>query len=146
MLVLSAFYLIGSAQIELKFKNKEWEDVKTPIVEFEISGHKRLVMIDSGSDISIIDSEKADKLSSDYNCGNISCAISTVNGQKEEKSMFYVVKIINIKQRFYTRDLSYINSIYEDSGFSIFCILGADWLLNRKAVIDYNRRVLILNK
>lgn len=137
--------LITIAQITLKFKNKEWQEIKPPIIQFEVSGEKRYFMVDSGSDISILNTIEAKKLHDDYKIGNVKCDISTVNGSMEQVSMFYYLKILNIKQRFYTRDLSYINNIYDDENIKLFGILGADWLQNRKAVIDYNKRIIILN-
>ena len=136
--------LITIAQITLKFKNKEWQEIKPPIIQFEVSGEKRYFMVDSGSDISILNTIEAKTLHDDYKIGNVKCDISTVNGSMEQVSMFYYLKILNIKQRFYTRDLSYINNIYYDENIKLFGILGADWLQNRKAVIDYNKRIIIL--
>ena len=137
--------LITIAQIALKFKNKEWQEIKPPIIQFEVSGEKRYFMVDSGSDISILNTIESKTLHDDYKIGNVKCDISTVNGSMEQVSMFYYLKILNIKQRFYTRDLSYINNIYDDENIKLFGILGADWLQNRKAVIDYNKRIIILN-
>lgn len=137
--------LITIAQITLKFNNKVWQEIKTPIIKFEVYGEKRYFMVDSGSDISILNTDEAKLLHEDYKIGNVKCDISTVNGSMEQYSMFYYLKILNIKQRFYTRDLSYINNIYDDENIKLFGILGGDWLQNRKAVIDYNKRIIILN-
>ena len=139
------FPFLSYSQITIKFSNKEWQEIKTPIIKINVSGEQMCFMIDSGSDISILDVEQVKKLPEDYKIGIIKCNISTVNGDMEQKSMFYALKILNIKQRFYTRDLSCINSLYEYDNIKLFGILGADWLQNRKAIIDYNKRTITLN-
>ena len=58
--------LITIAQITLKFKNKEWQEIKPPIIQFEVSGEKRYFMVDSGSDISILNTIEAKTLHDDY--------------------------------------------------------------------------------
>lgn len=143
MLVIALIYSVSASPQEIDFYNKDWQDVRSPIVKINFLGKERLFMIDSGSGISILDSSL--KILDDFIMCSNNTSVYTINGNVVEKnSMMYKVKIFDKNVVFFTKDLSYINQVFSDSGIKISGILGADWLLARRVTMDYcNRKIII---
>ena len=72
-------------------------------------------------------------------------------GGKSEEILLAVIKSVKLgKQTFKNLkvallDLSHINELYSNAtGLEICGLIGSDFLIKHKAVIDYNRKLLIL--
>ncbi len=123
---------------------------KKPIVQAEINGKKGYFLVDTGADISIINSAdlKKYKLIQSKIYGNQKRAIG-FNGDLET-----VMKVKNVEvefenqfnhKTFYSMDIGLIvRTIEAKTGLKISGILGSDWLMKYNCIIDYNQRRVIL--
>lgn len=146
VLFFSCLAYACSQTCQFSFINREWEGLKSPIVKLNINGKIKCFMIDSGSSVSIIEPNvaKTDSVFPDHYLYNVS--INSISGEDTQGTQVYKLRIEGKPVVFYERDLHPINRIYEDWGIKIYGILGADFLIQRKAVIDYNKRQLIINQ
>lgn len=135
------FSLSAQAQ-RIDFVNRDWQDVKSPIIKVDFNGKERLFMVDSGSDISVLD--ECCNMPDRKIMESAGTKVATINGNVVNNTHAYKDKVFGRNVVFFTKDLSYINAMYAASGIKVYGILGADWLLGRKVVVDYASRVLVV--
>jgi hypothetical protein len=141
-IVCCIFSLSAQAQT-IEFVNRDWQDVKSPIIKVDFNGKDRLFMVDSGSAISVLD--ESCNMPDGKLMASAGTKVATINGSVVNNGHAYKDKVFGRNVVFFTKDLSYINAMYADCGIRIYGILGADWLLGRRVVVDYNSRVLVVN-
>lgn len=135
------FSLSVQAQ-RIDFVNRDWQDVKSPIIKVDFNGKDRLFMVDSGSAISVLD--ESCNMPDGKLMASAGTKVATINGSVVNNGHAYKDKVFGRNVVFFTKDLSYINAMYAASGIKVYGILGADWLLGRKVVVDYGSRVLVV--
>ena len=123
---------------------------KKPIVQAEINGKKGYFLVDTGADISIINSTdlKKYKLIQSKTYGSNKRAIG-FNGDQET-----VMRVKNVDvqfnnqfnhKTFYSMNIGLIvRTIEAKTGLKISGILGSDWLMKYHCIIDYNQRRIVL--
>lgn len=126
------------------------KSLKKPIVQANINGKKGFFLVDTGSDISIINTTdlKKYKLEVTKTYGDQRRAIG-FNGEKES-----VLKIKNAEvvfgdrydhTEFYSLNISeLIKTIEAKTNIKINGIMGTDLLTKYNCVIDYNQRQIVL--
>lgn len=123
---------------------------KKPIIQAEINGKKGYFLVDTGSDISVINSSdlKRYKLEAYKTYGNHRRAIG-FNGEKTAVMRVKNVEVIFGERfdhnEFYSLDLSeVIKTIEAKTYMRIQGIIGSDLLTKYNCIIDYNQRHIIL--
>lgn len=143
LITIGCYLFSLSAQAQrIDFVNRDWQDVKSPIIKVDFNGKERLFMVDSGSDISVLD--ESCKMPNSKLMESAGTKVATINGNVVNNTHAYKDKVFGRNVVFFTKDLSYINAMYAASGIKVYGILGADWLLGRKVVVDYGSRVLVV--
>lgn len=126
-----------------KFENKNDERVKIPIVEKKIDNESYLFVIDSGANISIIDSSFYHDNQNLFQLKDeIDLVFTGLSSQREVKSKIVYTQINNKGTLFAVSNIYpiiYSLSIYN---YKIVGILGSDYLLENKLIIDYNNKKL----
>lgn len=145
ILVHSVFTSFSQEAIQVKMKS-----AKKPIIQAEINGKKGYFLIDTGSDISIINATELKRYQLEANkmYGDHKRAVG-FNGQKAA-----VMKIKNadviIGERlkhtsFYSFNITeVVKTIEAKTHIKVMGILGADVLMKYNCIIDYNQRNVVL--
>ena len=140
--IVCCIFSLSAQSQTIEFVNRDWQDVKSPIIKVDFNGKDRLFMVDSGSDISVLD--ESCKMPNSKLMESAGTKVATINGNVVNNTHAYKDKVLGRNVVFFTKDLSYINAMYAASGIKVYGILGADWLLGRKVVVDYGSRVLVV--
>lgn len=123
---------------------------KKPIIQAEINGKKGYFLVDTGSDISVINSSdlKRFKLDAFKTYGNHKRAIGFDGTTKS------IMKIKNAEvvfgehydhSQFYSLDIDNLASTIEaKTNIKIHGIMGTDLLTKYNCVIDYNQRQIVM--
>lgn len=128
--------------IELTIKNK------IAFARLFVNGKEATFILDSGSSISLLDKEQADDFGFEYYPENGEGRIHGLGG----KNIFNVTSSIKLtyngehsfKQRFYSTDIQHIKKFLKARKITVLGILGADFLIRHKAIIDYSRGFLVV--
>ncbi len=145
LLVFFSITLFGQEVGYVKMKS-----YKKPIIQAEINGKKGYFLIDTGSDISVINSSdlkkynlEASKIYGDHRRaigfnGETTAVMKVKNadvvfGEQYEHKEFYCLNMVDL-----------VKTVEAKTNLKISGILGADLLTKYNCVIDYNQRQLIL--
>ena len=139
LFVVALFFTIDSFS-QIKFENKEWEDCRIPIVKLPTLTGDNLFILDTGSSFSFIDTKYAEENGKfDGADGNVNyCSVSSTI---KNNGYFYKVSIINKKWRMVTADMASINDNLH--GYHVIGILGIDFIMAHKLIIDFTKREVI---
>ena len=128
-----------------KFKNMFVYDEAMPVVNYDIGQHNTNFIVDTGSDISIIDDDYYIKYMNSFNfIDNSSSDINTVSGTVS-KGVIITSTLLNdsIPITFYITNIDNVRKeVFIRTGRQIDGILGCDFLYNNKAIIDFNKKEL----
>ena len=116
--------------------------VNLPVVTFVIKGHKIRFILDSGADLSIINKQTAEVLELEEHSKQdfvVNISGKTEKGSKSViTSMMYMDK--TFESNFLCMDLSNtMTEIKESTGVLVHGILGTDFLLKNKYIIDFEK-------
>ena len=141
LFVVALFFTIDSFS-QIKFENKEWEDCRIPIVKLPTLTGDNLFILDTGSSFSFIDTKYAEENGKfDGADGNVNyCSVSSTI---KNNGYFYKVSIINKKWRMVTADMASINDNLH--GYHVIGILGIDFIMANKLIINYIKREVKFN-
>lgn len=135
----------GSNSNIKKFKNMFVYDEAMPVVNYDIGQHNTNFIVDTGSDISIIDDDYYIKYMNSFNfIDNSSSDINTVSGTVS-KGVIITSTLLNdsIPITFYITNIDNVRKeVFIRTGRQIDGILGCDFLYNNKAIIDFNKKEL----
>jgi hypothetical protein len=125
------------------FKNSNNSEVKIPIIEKHIGNQKVLFIVDSGANISVIDSTWYSDHSNLFNRNSdINIILTGVSGSSQVKSSIVYTSIDSNCTVFTTSNLSSVTNKLKSLGFPIIGILGSDYLKDNHLVIDYYKRAV----
>ncbi len=118
--------------------------VKLPLIPITIGGYTLCVIVDTGATLSLIDNSVVDKLGDLVAIGSTSNVILGVNGDKSEVNRTATISF-NVDKHSFSNvfickslydTLSYIE---EESNIQVHGIIGNDFLLANKWIIDYEK-------
>ena len=144
-MILACFISAGQQVVNIKMKSSS-----KPIILTEINGKKAYFLVDTGSDISVINSSLLKKydLEEEKIYNNSRRAIGFDGGQSQVmkvKNANVIISEFFTHESFYSMDLDKIaTSIEAKTNIRIAGILGADVLLKYNCTIDYNQRQLTM--
>lgn len=128
-----------------KFKNMFVYDEAMPVVNYDIGQNNTNFIVDTGSDISIIDDDYYIKHMNSFNfIENSLSDINTVSGTVS-KGVIITSTLLNdsIPITFYITNIDNVRKeVFVRTGRQIDGILGCDFLYNNKAIIDFNKKEL----
>jgi hypothetical protein len=147
LLTLLFFFQLGAQQVEhVRIKSLR----NKPIIQAEINGKKGYFLVDTGSDISIINSSqlKRYKLEAHPVYGNSNKAVG-MSGQticpKKVRNINVVFAEDFNHRNFLTLNIDgVVKSIEAKTSYRIDGIIGADVLLKYHCIIDYNQRLITM--
>ena len=135
----------GSNSNIKKFKNMFFYDEAMPVVNYNMGRNDVNFIVDTGSDISIIDDDYYLNYMNSFNfIENSSSDINTVSGTVS-KGVIITSTLLNdsIPITFYITDIDNVRKeVFIRTGRQIDGILGCDFLYNNKAIIDFNKKEL----
>lgn len=122
-----------------------------PIVKATLNGKTAYFLLDTGSDINIVnswDAKKYDFAVHKINYGNQE-SIATVNGMERDFGYAYNIHLIiggrHISCGFVSMDISIITkSVRKKTGVSIAGIIGSDTMKSYHFIIDYENEVVAM--
>lgn len=139
--------------ISCENKNNEINEFKTsifntknniPVITVKLNNKKVNLIIDTGSELSIID-EKYYKKNNDFNViDSTMININTLNGEQINK-VYIINGIVNdsINIKLYTMDISnVINDMFIKQQIFIDGIIGVDFLYENNLIIDFKNKTL----
>ncbi len=121
---------------------------KIGFVEFEVNGRKAVFILDTGASISVLDEEQAVDYGIEYYPQNGEGKIHGLGG----KNPFHIASVLNLKydndisfrHKFYTTDMDHLKAFLMRKKISILGILGADFFIKHKAIINYDEEYLMV--
>lgn len=135
----------GNVNNTKKFKNLFIYDEEMPVVNYKIGKHNTNFIIDTGSDVSIIDDDYYLNNMKQFNfVVNNSTDINTINGTVSSGVIIASTALNDsIDVTFYITDIDNVRKeVFVKTGRQIQGILGCDFLYQNKAIIDFNKKEL----
>lgn len=128
---------------ETPFENKYDQYINIPIVKKTIKGKRVLFILDSGANISIVDSAWYKKNSDLFGYSEtISMRVTGISGAIQIKSNIVHAEIDDTDVVFTTSNISPVINNLRRHGYSIIGILGSDYLSDNNLVIDYRNKAV----
>lgn len=145
IIILSLLLFISCSGYNVEyFKNNKNNKVKIPIIEKDIGNKKVLFIVDSGANLSVIDStwyfNNSDLFRKEGE--ETSTIITGISGTSNLKTILVSTIIDGRHILFSTSDLSPIIKDLETQGFNIVGILGSDYLRDNYSIIDYKKQAV----
>ena len=119
------------------------------LVKLTVNGKQANFIVDTGASVSVIDKRQASKYQ--FRCFD-NMDQGSMNSMAGISSLIHTSKIELRHQnyrfrhvRFYASDMNYINRFMKERHVYILGILGADFLQQNQAVIDYKNKRIVLN-
>lgn len=120
------------------FENMGDEFINIPIIKKDIKGKKVLFIVDSGANISIIDSTWYNKNKDLFGYNEtIDMRVTGVSGEIRVKSNIVHAEIDSNYVVFTTSDLTPVIKNLRNYGYTIVGLLGSDYLSDNNLIIDY---------
>lgn len=117
-----------------------------PVVDFKINGKSANFIVDTGSEISILDDEVYADAKEDYVViDTIRININTVNGNSENVEMLEAKCYLNdsIPATFFITDIdNIIEQTFVNNGIMVNGILGCDFLYGNDIIIDFKNKTV----
>lgn len=144
ILLISNILLIKNRSPKvIPFKNSHNEDIRIPIIQKDINNEKVLFILDSGANISIIDSTWY------YNnkhmfteAEDINMVLTGISGVVSINSKIIYTEIDEDYVVFTITDLIPVTQNLSRQGFKIVGILGSDYLKDNNLIIDYKKQAV----
>lgn len=144
--------MIASCSTQLQVQASEIEFIefvhldRKPIVAARVNGIETYLMVDTGSDISVLNQNVSDEFGFVPSVNNeVSYHIEGLNGEKKSISWAKKVKVSlgssEIRARFYSMDLSnLVNSVKKKTHITIQGIIGSDIMKKYDFRVDYRNK------
>ncbi len=150
-IILTLFLVIGPGILEAKtdslvigLKIK----AKISLIELKVNGRRAVFIIDTGSSISLVDESQAKSFGFKSFPARGHGNIQGLGGDNQfnitSRIKLSYKQLFKCSHKFYACDISNIKQVFEKKNVSILGILGSDFFLKYKAVIDYDKKSLIL--
>lgn len=156
-------WLLIMAQLVLlsvsAFAQEEYKHVKIhslhpkPIVKIELNGKPAYFLLDTGSDVNIVNSWEARKYKFDVYKKDYDdpTTLVMINGKQKDIGRAYNVHMVIGERRifcgFLSMDISpIVKSIQKKTGISIVGIIGSDTMKIHHFIIDYEREEIVMRK
>ena len=108
------------------------------------------VLLDTGASKTVLDKTFVEEKCKSQKTETIGQSTSSLHSTVSESNITYIkeIQLDQVKLKNYlvaVIDLTHVNQTYEGVGKKpIFGIIGSDILMERKAIIDYSKKILIL--
>jgi|688.fasta_scaffold452588_2 hypothetical protein len=108
------------------------------------------VLLDTGASKTVLDKTFVEEKCKSQKTETIGQSTSSLHSTVSESNITYIkeIQLDQVKLKNYlvaVIDLTHVNQTYEGVGKKpIFGIVGSDILMDRKAIIDYSKKILIL--
>lgn len=148
MKIIKLFIIILLASCQHKsnityFENLNHEQVRIPIIQKKINNIPVLFILDSGANMSLLDSTWY------YNNSHlffyddeVAMTLTGVSGVVYTNSKIVYTVIDNDYVVFTTSNLTPVIKNLTDQGFNVVGILGSDYLKDNYLIIDYNKQAV----
>lgn len=144
ILLISSILLIRNRSHKvIPFKNSHNEDIRIPIIQKDINNEEVLFILDSGANISIIDSTWY------YNnkhmfteAEDVNMILTGISGVVSINSKIIYTEIDEDYVVFTITDLVPVTQNLNKQGFKIVGILGSDYLKDNNLIIDYKKQAV----
>lgn len=143
LLISSIFFIKNISFKVIPFKNSHNEDIRIPIIQKDINNEKVLFILDSGANISIIDSTWY------YNnkhmfteAEDINMVLTGISGVVSINSKIIYTEIDEDYVVFTITNLIPVTQNLSRQGFKIVGILGSDYLKDNNLIIDYKKQAV----
>jgi hypothetical protein len=143
LLISSIFFIKNKSPKVIPFKNSHNEDIRIPIIQKDINNEEVLFILDSGANISIIDSTWY------YNnkhmfteAEDVNMVLTGISGVVSINSKIIYTKIDEDYVVFAITDLVPVTQNLSRQGFKIVGILGSDYLKDNNLIIDYKKQAV----
>jgi hypothetical protein len=147
--IIILLLLIGcnskQSQNQKEFSTSLIDSKNTPIVKFKNNKSELKFIIDTGSEISIIDDDYYLNHLQYFNyVSNTECDINTLSGTVSSGVIIATTVLDdNLLSQFYITDIDNIKKeVFINTGKNIDGILGCDFLYRNKSIIDFKHKVL----
>lgn len=148
-IILSLFLFIGcnsnTSKSQKEFSVSLLDNDNTPIVKFKNKHSEIKFIIDTGSEISIIDDGYYCEHLRDFDyVTNSECDINTLSGTVSSGVIIATTVLDDsLYTKFYITDIDNIKKeVFINTGRNIDGILGCDFLYKNKSVIDFKHKTL----
>lgn len=143
LLIINIFFIRNRSTKVTPFKNSHNEDIRIPIIQKDINNEEVLFILDSGANISIIDSTWY------YNnkhvfieAEDINMVLTGISGVVSINSKIIYTEIDEDYVVFAITDLVPVTQNLSRQGFKIVGILGSDYLKDNNLIIDYKKQAV----
>lgn len=122
------------------FKNNE---IKIPIVEKTIGGKSYNFIVDSGANISLIDSTWYNNNTDLFKYeGTSEIWMTGVSGIIKSNTVIISTKVDSNLMYFATSDLTSVIKALREQKIEVIGLLGSEYLQHNKLILDYNKKAL----
>lgn len=133
------------------FENKYTSDLHTPVIRMNLNGSPRYWIVDTGANMSIIDSKYYHDNEGEFTyLTDIDLTLNGVSGSKSYEAFYVSGKIgdsIVITHQFLTNDLAGVRANIKDRlNVDVIGILGADYLDRYSYTVDFYNKSLYIHK
>lgn len=143
LLIFNIFFIKNRSPKVIPFKNFHNEDIRIPIIQKDINNEEVLFILDSGANISIIDSTWY------YNnkhvfteAEDVKMVLVGISGIVSINSKIVYTEIDEDYVVFTITDLVPVTKNLSKQGFKIVGILGSDYLKDNNLIIDYKKQAV----
>ena len=143
LLIANIFFIKNRFPKVIPFKNSHNEDIRIPIIQKDINNKEVLFILDSGANISIIDSTWY------YNnrqvfteTEDVNMVLIGISGIVSINSKIVYTEIDEDYVVFTITDLVPVTQNLSKQGFKIVGILGSDYLMDNNLIIDYKKQAV----
>jgi hypothetical protein len=143
LLIANIFFIKNRFPKVIPFKNSHNEDIRIPIIQKDINNKEVLFILDSGANISIIDSTWY------YNnrqvfteTEDVNMVLIGISGIVSINSKIVYTEIDEDYVVFAITDLVPVTQNLSKQGFKIVGILGSDYLMDNNLIIDYKKQAV----
>lgn len=143
LLISNIFFIKNRSSKVIPFKNSHNEDIRIPIIQKDINNEEVLFILDSGANISIIDSTWY------YNnkhmfteAEDVNMVLTGISGVVSINSKIIYTEIDEDYVVFAITDLVPVTQNLSRQGFKIVGILGSDYLKDNNLIIDYKKQAV----
>lgn len=144
ILLISNILLIKNRSPKVTpFKNSHNEDIRIPIIQKDINNEEVLFILDSGANISIIDSTwYCDNKHVFIEAEDVNMVLTGISGVVSINSKIIYTEIDEDYVVFAITDLVPVTQNLSRQGFKIVGILGSDYLMDNNLIIDYKKQAV----
>ncbi len=143
LLIFNIFFIKNRFPKVIPFKNSHNEDIRIPIIQKDINNEEVLFILDSGANISIIDSTWYHNNKQVFTeAEDVKMVLVGISGIVSINSKIVYTEIDEDYVVFTITDLVPVTKNLSKQGFKIVGILGSDYLKDNNLIIDYKKQAV----